>query len=158
MVYVISNLVHFLLALPVLAGGLLVGRSMGYAVGGWSALWLPLIVGLELLVVGGFALGLAALNVHFKDVKDILANVLSVLLYLTPILFPLSWIAWKWGRWAMAWLNPFTPFSTAYQETLFQGVSPELVVVAQMFGWALVVWSVGCWLFSRLSDSLVEAV
>ncbi len=158
MVFVISNLIHFLLALPILGAGLLVGRWMGYPVGGWSVLWLPVVILLEFFVVGGFTLGLSALNVHFKDVKDILANVLSLLLYLTPILFPLSWIAWKWGRWAMAWLNPLTPFSTAYQQAVFAGTSPEPLVVAQMVVWAVVVWAVGCWLFDRLADSLVEAV
>ncbi len=158
MVFVVSNLIHFLLALPVLAGGLLIGRLLGHPVGGWGALWLPLVIGLEFLVIGGMALGLAALNVHFKDVKDILTNVLAVLLYLTPILFPLSFIAWDWGRWAIGWLNPFAPFSTAFQQTLFTGVAPEPLLLLQMIGWAAIAWVLGTWLFGRLSDSLAEAV
>lgn len=158
MVFVISNLVHFLLALPILAGGLWIGRYLGHPVGGWGAVWVPLIIGLEALVVGGLTLGLAALNVHFKDVKDILTNVLSVLLYLTPVLFPLSFIGWDPGRWAIAWLNPFAPFSTAFQETLFTGVAPDPELFAHMVVWAAVSWLGGTWLFSRLSDSLVEAV
>ena len=112
----------------------------------------------EFLVVGGLALGLSALNVHFKDVKDILINVLSVLLYLTPVLFPLKFITWPWGRWAIGWLNPFAPFSTAFQKVLFEGVSPEPLVLGQMVGWAIIAWALGSWLFARLSDSLVEAV
>ncbi len=158
MVFVLSNLVHFLFALPVLAAGLLWGHLSGFPVGGWGAVWLPLIIGLEFLVVGGLTLGLAALNVHFKDVKDILTNVLSVLLYLTPVLFPLSFIKVAWGHWAIRWLNPFAPFSTAFQEVLFNGLQPEPVLLAQMAGWALVSWMLGSWLFSRLADSLVEAV
>jgi len=158
MVFVVSNLIHFLLAIPVLVGGLAIGRFMGYPVSGWGALWLPVIIGLEFLVIGGLTLGLAALNVHFKDVKDILTNILAVLLYLTPVLFPLSFIGWKWGRWAIGWLNPFAPFSTAFQETLFKGVAPDPLLIVQMFGWALVAWVLGTWLFGRLADSLVEAV
>ncbi|MGH9464038.1 MAG: ABC transporter permease, partial [Thermoanaerobaculia bacterium] len=38
MVAVVANLVHFLFALPILAGALLLGRAQGYAVGGWGAL------------------------------------------------------------------------------------------------------------------------
>ncbi|MCP4202596.1 MAG: ABC transporter permease [bacterium] len=158
MVFVLSNLVHFLLALPVLSGGLLIGRFLGYPVSGWGAAWLPLIVGLEFLVVGGLTLGLAALNVHFKDVKDILTNVLAVLLYLTPILFPLSFIPWKPGQWAIGWLNPLAPFSTAFQETLFKGDALQPLLLLQMIGWAVIAWVLGTWLFSRLSDSLAEAV
>ena len=58
----------------------------------------------------------------------------------------------------MGWLNPFAPFSTAFQEILFKGVSPEPLLLGQMVGWAVVAWTVGGWLFARLSDSLVEAV
>ncbi|MFQ5527881.1 MAG: ABC transporter permease [Thermoanaerobaculia bacterium] len=158
MMFVLSNLVHFLLAVPVLAGGLLIGRYLGYSVGGWGLVWLPLVVGLEFLVIGGLTLGLSALNVHFKDVKDILTNVLAVLLYLTPVLFPLSFIGAEWGRWAIGWLNPFAPFSTAFQEVVFKGLNLEPLLLGQMVGWALIAWTLGTWLFARLADSLVEAV
>jgi hypothetical protein len=52
LVPVVSNLVHFLLAVPILAGALVVGRMMGFEVGGWSALLLPAIIALELPVIG----------------------------------------------------------------------------------------------------------
>ena len=85
-VAVLSNLVHFLFALPVLAGALVIGRLMGYAVGGWEAVFFPVIVMLQVPLLAGMSLGLAALNVHFKDVKDIVNNLLTLLFFLTPII------------------------------------------------------------------------
>ncbi|HXU47095.1 MAG TPA: ABC transporter permease, partial [Thermoanaerobaculia bacterium] len=87
MVAVVSNLAHFLFAAPILLGGLLVGRAFGHPVGGWATLLTPLIVLIELPLVAGLALAAAALNVHFKDVRDLLANLLSLLFFLTPILY-----------------------------------------------------------------------
>ena len=158
MTMVLSNLAHFLLALPILAGALVVGRLMGFPVSGWWAAALPLVIALEFFVVGGLTLGLAAVNVHFKDVRDILINILSLLLYLTPIIYPLEGIPSEPLRWAVHWLNPFAPFATAFQTILFRGAAPSLVLVAHMVAWAVVLWSAGTWLFNRLSDSLVEAV
>ncbi len=158
MVSVLANLVHFLFALPILAGGLLVGRWMGHPVGGWTALLLPVLVVIQLFAISGLTLGLAALNVHFKDVKDILNNLMALLFYLTPIIFPLAWITLAPLHWVVKWLNPFTPYTVAYQALLFHHTLPTAELLVQMVAWSLVAWAGGTWLFERLSDSLVEAV
>jgi ABC-type polysaccharide/polyol phosphate export permease len=157
-VSVISNLIHFLLALPVMAGALLVGRLLGHPVGGWTALLLPAVIAVQWIQVTGLVLGLSALNAHFKDVKDILINLLTLLFFVTPILYPLEAVTVEWLARLVHWFNPFTSFTLAYQAVLFQGTVPEPVVWLSMAGWALLSWMVGSWIFRRLSDSLVEAV
>ena len=81
MVSVIANLAHFILALPVVAGALILGRALGFEVGGWTAVLLPVVTLIQLPLIAGMALGLSALNAHFKDVKDILINVLTLLFF-----------------------------------------------------------------------------
>ncbi len=156
-VAVFSNLVHFLLALPVLAVALVVGRALGHPVGGWSALLLPSVIALELPLVGGLALGLAALNVHFKDVKDILTNLLTLLFFMTPVIYPLAAVTFR-PLWWVVRLNPFTPFTLAYQQLLFFHVVPDPTLWLQMAIGAALGWVLGASLFARLSDTLVEAV
>ncbi len=158
MVSVLSNLVHFLFALPILGGALLVGRALGYVVGGWSALLLPLVVALQLLAVGGLTLGLAALNVHFKDVKDIVQNLLTLLFFLTPIIYPLSFIRSPALQGLMIWSNPAAAPTLAYQSLLLRGQLPEPAIWLPIAVWAALAWLSGGWLFDRLSDSLAEAV
>jgi len=168
MVSVLSNLVHLLLAVPVLAAGLALGRYLGFPVGGWGALAFPVILVLQILVLGGLSLALSALNVHFKDVKDIVANLLALLFYLTPVIYTLEGISFPDVGWAQAlgrvvtalvrWCNPFTPFTEATQEALFRGHWPELGIWIHMAAWSLGCWVIGIWIFDRLRDSLVEAV
>jgi homopolymeric O-antigen transport system permease protein len=157
MVPVLANLVHFLFALPVLLAAFLVARGFGYDVGGPSALLLPVVIVLELPLVAGLALGLAALNVHFKDVKDILTNLLTLLFFLTPVLYPLEAVPVR-SLWWLIRLNPFTPFALAYQQLLFYRVVPDASLWGQMLICGLVAWLLGTALFRRLSDTLVEAV
>lgn len=156
-VAVLANGVHFLLALPVLAAALLVGRLMGYEVGGWTALLLPVVILLQLPLLAGLALGLAALHAHFKDVKDILTNLLTLLFFLTPILYPLAAIPRRFLQ-LLVLANPFTPFTLAYQELLFAGRLPGGAIWLQMAGVSLVGWLAGSFLFERLRETLVEAV
>ena len=158
MVPVLANLVNFLLAVPVIAGALIVGRSMDYAVGGWAAVLLPLVLAIQLPLISGLVLALSALNVHFKDVRDLLVNLLQLLFFMTPILYPLEWVSFPALAAVIRWVNPFTPFTLAYQEILFRGAAPEPMLWLHMLAWAAVAWVVGSWLFSRLRSSLVEAV
>jgi len=155
-VSVASHLVHFLLALPIVAGALVVGRYLGHPVGGWGALLLPAVVLLQLPLVAGLALGLAALAAHFKDVRDILSNLLTLLFFSTPIIYPLEAVP-EWMRSAVR-VNPLTPFTLAYQDTLFRGVVPEASLWLQMALVSLVGWAAGSWLFGRLKETVVEAV
>jgi ABC-type polysaccharide/polyol phosphate export permease len=156
---VLSNLVHLLLALPVVALAIVAGRIDGAAVGGWGALAFPLIVALELPLVAGAALALAPLHAHFKDVRDLLASALTLLFFLTPILYSVE--AVRAAVPSLAWvvrLSPATPFTVAYQQALFAGVFPAPRLWLEMGAIALVAWGIGTWVFGRLRETLVEAV
>ncbi len=63
-------------------------------------LWVVIAV-----AVTGLALGLAALQVFIRDIEHILMPVLMILMYLTPILYPLSLVPARMRPWVAA--NPF---------------------------------------------------
>ena len=154
---VLANLVHFVLALPILAAALVAGRYMGHPLSGWSALLLPAVILLQLPMLTGLALGLSALNAHFKDVRDLVSNLLTLAFFMTPILDPLSTLEPHPALWWAVRLNPFTPFTLAYQQTLFHGVVPDPELWLQMALVSAVSWALGAGLFARLRETLVEA-
>jgi len=155
---VLSGLIHFLLALPVLAVALLAARLWGHPVGGWTVLWLPAVVALQLPLLAGSALGLAALHVHFKDLRDLLQNLLTLGFFLTPVLYPMEAIsAVPVAGWVVR-VNPATPFMVAYRDILFRGVVPPPATWAALSAWTLAGWVAGSALFARLRHTLVEAV
>ena len=114
---------------------------------------------LHLPMVSGLALGVAALTVHFKDVRDLLANLFTLMFFLTPVLYPLESLDTE-GLTPVWWavrLNPFTPFILAYQEVLFHGRWPTPQLWTQMGLVSLAFWLLGAGLFDRLRETLVEA-
>jgi len=155
LVSVLSNLIHFLFALPVLAAALLIGRFLDFPVGGWTFLLLPLVVAVQVPMIAGIALALSALNVHFKDVRDMTTHAITLLFFLTPILYLLEVLPGKLQLLIHA--NPFTPFVLAYQEVLFHGTVPGPVRWLAMVGISALLWAAGASLFERLRDTLVEA-
>ncbi len=84
LVSVLANLINMLLSLPLLLVFLL---AFGIRLHG-VLLFLPLLLVLQLLLTTGLALALSALNVHLRDVEQILTNGLTLLFFLTPILYP----------------------------------------------------------------------
>ena len=64
---------------------------------------------------------MSALTVHFRDLKDLLANLMTLWFFATPIIYPMA-LAAKVGQGLskrVLDLNPFTHLAISYQEILF---------------------------------------
>src|SRR4249919_334794 len=102
-VSVLANMVHFLMGLPILGLFLAYYAYMGVppSVDGAPVItgvalhfselvWLPVVILVQLILTTGIALALSALTVHFRDVRDILANLLTFWFFATPIIYPIT--------------------------------------------------------------------
>lgn len=86
---VVHEMVHFCFALPVLCCFIYFTGGVFHA----SWLWqLPLMILLQLALVYPLALVLALANVYVHDVEYIVGIGLSLLFFLTPIVYPVSMI------------------------------------------------------------------
>ena len=153
-VTVLAGLVHFCLGLPILAAFLIYYRV---PVTPTDLLWLPVIVAIQLVLTVGLALLVSALTVHFRDVRDLLANLLTLWFFATPIIYPITQAPERVRR--LLNLNPFTHLVIAYQEVLFKSgpfmQSNRLLAVGAA---SLVVLLFGYFVFDRLRDTLAEEV
>ena len=81
LVTVIAGLVNFCFGLPILFAFIV---YFGVPVVWSDLLWLPLIVLVQLMLTMGLALLLSVLTVHFRDLRDLLANVLHPVVLCHP--------------------------------------------------------------------------
>jgi ABC-type polysaccharide/polyol phosphate export permease len=153
-VTVFAGLVHFCLGLPILAAFLLYYRVPLVPA---DLLWFPLIVLIQLVLTLGIALIVSALTVHFRDVRDLLSNLLTLWFFATPIIYALSQVPDSVRR--LLNLNPFTHLAVAYQEVLFRtgpfAQWPRLLAVG---AGAALIFVFGYFVFDRLRDTLAEEV
>ena len=153
-VTVLAGLVHFCLGLPILAAFLIYYRVPVTAT---DLLWFPVIVAIQLVLTVGLALFVSALTVHFRDVRDLLANLLTLWFFATPIIYPLAQAPERVRR--LLNLNPFTHLVVAYQEVLFApGPFTQGARLLAVGAAAAVVFVLGYFVFDRLRDTLAEEV
>jgi len=155
LVSVLANMVHFFLGLPILILFLVVSRHYPDLL---DLFWFPIAVFVQLLFTSGLALILAALTVHFRDIRDLLSNVLTLWFFATPIIYPWFQPNVQQFKWLFD-LNPFTHLAVSYQEILFfNGPIGHWRWLLALGLASLGLFLFAYWLFDRLRDSFAEAV
>jgi lipopolysaccharide transport system permease protein len=154
LVSVLANMIHFFLGLPILTAFLVYYQRWPDA---WDLLWFPAAVLVQLVFTAALALILAALTVHFRDIRDLLANVLTLWFFSTPILY---WIKDAPGfSKRVLDLNPMTHIVVSYQEILFfRGPIGHWKWLLATGAMSILLFLAGFWLFDRLRDSFAESV
>jgi lipopolysaccharide transport system permease protein len=152
-VTILSNMAHFLLGLPILAAFMIY-----YGVTpDWVELpWFLVILVVQFIFTAALALLLSALAVHFRDVKDLVSNLLTFWFFTTPIIYSYQ----QYPQYKNYFdLNPFTHLAISYQEILFfDGPFGHKWWLLALGAASIVFFFAAYWVFDRLRDSFAEAV
>jgi lipopolysaccharide transport system permease protein len=107
-------------------------------------LWVTLAI-----AVTGLALFLSALQVFIRDVEHVLMPVLMIMMYLTPILYPLTLVPESVRPWVAA--NPFGWLVLRLRDALLEGRLLPHWGDGVALAAALALFFAGRWMFRRLS-------
>jgi len=157
LVVVLSHLVHFLAALPILLAATVAFALLGKFTIGWTILLAPLLMVLQAIFVAGISLIVSSASVLFRDLRDIVQNLLQLGFFVTPILYLIDHVQSRALR-AMLRVNPMTPFVVAYQDVLFFGRIPNVSDIVLILAYAGGSLYLGMLVFDRLRDTLAEAI
>ncbi len=172
---ILSNLVHFILALIVL-GCLVLGMAVmsnSQVLPNWEIVFLPFVMLLQTIMLLGLAFILSSLNVFYRDVSSITEIFITGWFYLTPVIYPMQLVRdhFTEGENARHWLyylylcNPMTPIVVAYRRVSYGrylSKAPEVSDGTLLLGlgvstvFALTVFFYGAWLFSRRSVDFAD--
>ena len=156
-VVVLSHLVHFALALPILLAAILAFAALGKFTISWTILLAPVLMVLQTLFVAGIAMTVSSASVLFRDLRDITANLMQLGFFMTPIIYSIDGITSRLLR-ALIRVNPMTPFVVAYQDIFFFGRWPNLSDAVLIVAYATTSLLMGFFVFDRLRDTLAEAI
>lgn len=147
---VLFNLTQMLLALAVFLPSLLVLHTHLP----WTLVFYPAVLGLQVLFVIGVAMALSVLTVVFRDLRHLTEVGLTMLFWLTPIVYSLSMVPPRLR--ALFALNPMATFVSAYQEIAYWGRPPGAGAFLAMAGWAAGALVVGWTIFRRRAPYVAE--
>ena len=97
-----------------------------------ALLFLPVVLAVHIIFTAGVGLVLAMSNLFYRDVKYLFEVVLTIWMFATSVLYPLSHVGGRFG--ALMILNPMTPIIDAYRSVLLRG---ELPVAGPFLGASL---------------------
>jgi homopolymeric O-antigen transport system permease protein len=147
-----SALFHAVVSAVVLFGFMLAVRG---AIPPTALLW-PLVIAPFCLVILGLAWFLAALGVYYRDIGQFLGTLLTALMFLSPIFFPLSALP----EWLRVWvtLNPVTLPVEQTRDVLIFGRGPDLFGLAVYSAIGLAVAAAGYAWFQKTRKGFADVM
>jgi lipopolysaccharide transport system permease protein len=126
----------------------------GYLSVSW--ILLPFIFGLQFLFTLGLVAVISALCVFLRDLQQMIALMLTIWFFLTPIIYPISLIQSESVQ-RLFLLNPMHSFISAYREIILLGtVSPvHLMIIVPI---SIISYVSGGWLFMRIKHAFGDVL
>jgi lipopolysaccharide transport system permease protein len=147
---VISQLIHFLLALPIFAVFLVLD---GYRLSA-AILALPVVILIQFMVTLSLAYIVSTFQVRFRDTQYLLGLLLFLLFYLTPVFYDDAQI--PAGLQPLYQLNPMVHLLGAYRSILIRGELPESLPLLTLSVLSGALLMLGYAVFMRARNRFVE--
>jgi ABC-type polysaccharide/polyol phosphate export permease len=151
-VKVTANFVNYLLSLPILFAFMLIN---GVPLTVHALAFFP-IAAVHILFTFGLVLILAAGNVFMRDTRHILANILTLWFFLTPILYPLSQVPGQYRF--LVYLNPAAIFTLSYHDAFFWGRWPQWDLLGIMLAISLALVVAAVMIFEHYKEYFAEKI
>lgn len=152
LVYIGSNMVHYLLSIPIL---FLFLFFFGIKLS-WFLLFFPVILLIQFMFTYGLALILSSLAVQFRDLLHVVPNLLMIWFFLTPIIYPATMVPEKYR--ALVNFNPMAHIIKAYQDIFFNKQIPSVPSLTILAGLSCVLLVIGLSFFEARKDLFAEEV
>ena len=139
-VSVVTALFHAVVSISILLIALMITDGHLY----WTVFLFPIVIMPLVILSLGFSWLLASLGVFARDVGQLMGIVTTILLFLSPIFFPVSAIPEPYQ--IFIFLNPLTFIIEQIREVLIWGRTPNwqglgiYTLVATVFCWISFVW------------------
>ncbi len=154
---VISNLISFFIRLAIfllfIGYFILTGADFHLT---WWILSLPLLVVIMAMMGLGFGMIISSLTTKYRDLQQLVSFGVQLLMYATPVIYPLSSIEGSW-RWLIL-ANPMTPIVEVFRLAFFgvSAIDPVSLLYSAIF--TVVVFLAGALIFNHVETTFMDTV
>lgn len=156
---VMSGVANFAFGLIPLMGLLLLFYSDRLSV--WL-LTIPAIAFVQFLFTLPIAIVLAALNVFYRDISNVMRHVIRLWFYLSPGLYAIDQLKGISKSHPIVsdllLLNPFATLFTAYRDAIYNEVAPDWIALLRLAAVSIVLLVGAVWVFKRLEPSFAKVL
>jgi len=139
-VAILAGLFHLALSLA----ALLVAAAVAHGGLPMTVIALPVVIVPLVPLLMGLAWFFAALGVYVRDVGQVITLLVSLLMFLSPVFYPVSALPERWQPWLRA--NPLTPAIEQLRRVALDGLWPQWsqlglnLAIAIVIAWAGARW------------------
>jgi lipopolysaccharide transport system permease protein len=149
---IIQDMIHFFAAIPVI----ILFMFMFHKTPAWNWIYqIPIMLVVQLILTYGIALGIATLNLFFRDLERFTILSVTLLMYFTPVFYPETMIPPKYQNILM--LNPLSGLMTNWRHLFLEG-ELHWQPLGISFAAGLLFLLIGYWIYSKLSWKFAEVL
>jgi ABC-type polysaccharide/polyol phosphate export permease len=125
-------------------------------------LLIPIVAAVQFLFTLAASMFLSATNVFYRDVGNVIRNLLRLVFYLSPSLYSLDQVKHVTDKSRILELafnlNPFTTLLESYRNVIYYGQPPEWTALGALAGVSAVLLLIGVYFFKRLEPAFAKVL
>ncbi len=149
---IISNTIQYFFSLVIIFIALLIS-GVGIS---WFVVFLPIVILVQITLALGLVLILCAINVYIRDVQYMMAPIMMIWMYASPILYTATMVPEKWQK--LYNLNPLVSILQGYKDILYFKQLPDFKSLGVVFLGSLILCVIGYLVFNKLQKHFAEEV
>ena len=122
----------------------------------WRLIFLVPLTVVAMAAAVGLGAGLGAVNVRFRDVRNLMPLITQLWLFLTPVAYPASLAPPEWRVWLA--LNPMSGVVEGFRWALLMTGPPPIDLIAVSTLSALALLAVGLATFRRMEGAFADVI
>jgi lipopolysaccharide transport system permease protein len=151
---IFSNFINFVITLVILFGAVLfTGLRLGLPL-----IVLPIVLLLLLGISIGLSLILSAFNVLYRDISHLVEVLFNLWMYLTPIVYPLTYLNGHKIAKKLIMLNPMTLVVECIRSVLYTNTFPYYLYIVILIVLDIVLIFIGCIVFRKVEVVFAEEI
>lgn len=123
----------------------------------WQIVLFPLFVAMLAFMAVGFGMIFSSMTTKYRDLQIMLAKIISLWVYITPVIYPLSMVSNDKLHLAMS-LNPVTPVMEAIKYSLLGQGQFSWLWLGYSALFTLILLIIGLMLFNKVQKSFMDTV
>ena len=149
---ILAQLVNLIFSLPIIVGlSYFYGKGPGMS---WFFI-VPILIVIQFMVTTGICLAISMVNAYFRDMEYIIGIAVSMLFWMTPIIYPLDMVPEAYRIYLI--LNPLTYLITTWRDIFMSNVI-DWGSIGISLGSSLIFFVLGVFVFQKLGKRLDEVI
>jgi len=161
----VTKLVELFISFLILAGLMVYYKMMPTL----HAIWVPAIILYTMIVALTISFFGAALNVYYRDVAQALPVALSLMMYGSPVIYPLSLVhkkliveqaagVWSNDLYTLYTLNPLAGIIDSFQRVVLKGLEPDFAAIYPGLTLTLIILPFSYLFFKRAENWFADVI